>query len=170
MGNWLEYHWQKYINFDELFQKRFYNRETIPFLRISPLHCKAESPSTLSWLAVILELRKVLIILVAAPQLFIFYKISFFYVFIIFLVTSEILYPEILDCLNLRRLISYLLEELPSWLYEEDDPRSYFMPVNELKYTGMKHACFITYEDKYYTINIYHNIHQMFLPYISCMK
>jgi lipopolysaccharide cholinephosphotransferase len=26
-------------------------------------------------------------------------------------------------------------EEIPTWLYEEDDPRNYFMPVNELKYT-----------------------------------
>ncbi len=26
-------------------------------------------------------------------------------------------------------------DEVPNWLYEEDDPRNYFMPVNELKYT-----------------------------------
>ena len=36
-------------------QKRFYNRETTPFIRISQV---AESFSTLSWLAEILELRK----------------------------------------------------------------------------------------------------------------
>jgi len=26
-------------------------------------------------------------------------------------------------------------EEIPNWLYDDDDPRSYFMPVNQLKYT-----------------------------------
>ncbi len=26
-------------------------------------------------------------------------------------------------------------DEVPNWLYDEDDPRNYFMPVNELKYT-----------------------------------
>ena len=36
-------------------QKRFFNRETISFIRISQL---AESPPTLSWFAEILELRK----------------------------------------------------------------------------------------------------------------
>ena len=40
-------------------QERFYNRETIPFIMISTL---TESPSNLSWLAKILELRKGLII------------------------------------------------------------------------------------------------------------
>ena len=47
---------------DLLWQKRFYNREIIPFIRITQL---AGSPSTLSWLAEILELRKGLISLVA---------------------------------------------------------------------------------------------------------
>ena len=40
-------------------EKRVYDRETIPFIRISPL---AESPTILSWLDEILELRKGLII------------------------------------------------------------------------------------------------------------
>ena len=64
--------------------KRFYNRETLPFVRISQL---AESPSTLSWLAEILALKRGLIIWVASKtfglihnstrQLFLYYKISF---------------------------------------------------------------------------------------------
>ena len=41
--------------------KRFYNRETIPFIKISPL---AESPLTLSCFAKIFPLRNGLIILV----------------------------------------------------------------------------------------------------------
>ena len=41
-------------------QKKFYNRETTPFIRIFTI--VAESPSTLSWLAEILEIRKGLII------------------------------------------------------------------------------------------------------------
>jgi hypothetical protein len=49
-------------NFNWYLEKRFYNRETIPFIRISPL---AESPFTISILPRILELRKGLIILVA---------------------------------------------------------------------------------------------------------
>ena len=43
-------------------QKRFYNRETIPFIKISLL---TESLSTLLWLVEILELKKVLIIWVS---------------------------------------------------------------------------------------------------------
>ena len=39
-------------------EKRFYNRETIPFIKILPL---AESPTNLSRLAETLELRKELI-------------------------------------------------------------------------------------------------------------
>ena len=27
------------------------------------------------------------------------------------------------------------VEEVPSWLYEEEDPASYFMPVNTLRLT-----------------------------------
>ena len=44
-----------------IFEKRFYNRETIPIIRISSL---SQSLSTLSWLVEILELIRGLIILV----------------------------------------------------------------------------------------------------------
>ena len=51
-----------FIIFTQWIQKRFYNREIIPFIRISPI---AECPSTLSLMAEILKLRKGLNILVA---------------------------------------------------------------------------------------------------------
>ena len=28
-------------------------------------------------------------------------------------------------------------EEIPDWLYDDNDPRSYYMQVNELKYTDV---------------------------------
>ena len=43
-----------------MYNKKKYIRETIPFIRNSPL--LAESPSTLSWIAEIPEFRKGLII------------------------------------------------------------------------------------------------------------
>jgi hypothetical protein len=57
--------WRRLRDFEGLeglSQKIFYNRETIPFISNSPL---AKNPSTLSWLAKILELTKLLIIWVA---------------------------------------------------------------------------------------------------------
>ena len=76
-------------------QKRFYNSENIPFINISTL---AESPSTLSWLAWILESRNELIFWLgkglwkifalfhnSTQQLFLYLKSLFFMTFILFI-------------------------------------------------------------------------------------
>ena len=82
-----------------LFQKRFYKRETIPCIRISPY-----SLSILSWLVYLHELRKGLIIWVeykgslrntftvfynSTLQFFLYYKISFSFPFSIWLIPSQ---------------------------------------------------------------------------------